>query len=331
MYKAMTLGATAFVLALSYSSAFAAKPYQRDGDTLIWNGNNFPSGTHYNLNIHGKKDDYTCPPAEYDDQGNQVFGNVVNVSRNVDDYNGILMESGGKGPKSSPDVETLEVADWCTQPFDGDDAIVRIPKDSEGYMVLARITGKPGNGDTQVAFSGCLQSVFDESGNDMITLGLVLTDGSSYVPKCTTGTSEPITLVRYEGSKGKGAQKATDITRLFEWSGTTYRFLDTEECSADAEGCVNYCCPDSDGDGVFDVGGQCEARAMDETTDELLACADGYTPVAAQSTEYVDEWVFNIGDFVDYLWTLDNDGAYNIKVRFYPLSQQQWWPLQETN
>ena len=31
------------------------------------------------------------------------------------------------------------------------------------------------------------------------------------------------------------------------------------------------------------------------------------------------------------LLTLDNDGAYNIKVRFYPLSQQQWWPLQETN
>lgn len=66
-------------------------------------------------------------------------------------------------------------------------------------------------------------------------------------------------------------------------------------------------------------------------TGELLACADGYTPVAAQGTEYVDEWVFNIGDFVDYLWTLDNGSAYNIKVRFYPLSEQAWWPLPDMN
>lgn len=356
--KGLTLRLSAIALALSFSPTFAAKPFQVVGGAFVWNGNNYPSGAHYNLNIHGKKDGFECPPAEYQweitagpdggafsvgsvyvgpacpdsytcVQGDQVFGNVINVSRNPADANGILWESGGKGPKSSPEVQTLEVVDWCTKPFDGSDAQLRIPKDSEGYMVFARLTGKPGNGDTQVAIDGCLQSVSDETGNDMMMLGLVTTDGQSYVPNCATGTSDPVTLVRYDGPNGKGASKATDITRLFEWSGTTYQFLDAETCSAEAEGCINLCCPDGNGDGVFN--GECLPREADPITGQLPACAVGYTPVAAQGTVYENAWVFNIGDFVEYLWNLENDGTYNIKVRLYPLSQQEWWPLPELN
>jgi hypothetical protein len=36
-------------------------------------------------------------------------------------------------------------------------------------------------------------------------------------------------------------------------------------------------------------------------------------------TEYTDEWVFNIADFVGYLWDLDTTGAYTVQVRFYPI------------
>ncbi len=44
-----------------------------------------------------------------------------------------------------------------------------------------------------------------------------------------------------------------------------------------------------------------------------------YTTVAATCRTYENEWVFNIADFVGLLTTLENNGAYNIKLRFYPL------------
>jgi hypothetical protein len=43
------------------------------------------------------------------------------------------------------------VTDWCTESFpdfgaaQGDGAMLRLPKDSEGYAVFARITGNPGD------------------------------------------------------------------------------------------------------------------------------------------------------------------------------------------
>jgi hypothetical protein len=41
-------------------------------------------------------------------------------------------------------------------------------------------------------------------------------------------------------------------------------------------------------------------------------------PTTVYCNEYVDEWVFNIGDFVEYLWNLDNNGVKLLQVRFYP-------------
>ncbi len=33
-------------------------------------------------------------------------------------------------------------------------------------------------------------------------------------------------------------------------------------------------------------------------------------------------WILNIADFEGYLWHLENDGCYNIQVRFYPLAAE---------
>lgn len=85
--------------------ATAAKPHSSDG--LVWNGNNFPSGSHFNLLIHGKKDDFNCPPAEFDEFNNQVFGNVINVPRDPTADISVLIESGAKGPKGKPDATEL--------------------------------------------------------------------------------------------------------------------------------------------------------------------------------------------------------------------------------
>jgi hypothetical protein len=353
-------------------AALAAKPVAQNEDgSYTWNGNNYPSGAHFNLNIHGKKDAYVCSEPKFqwtiisgpDDtivgtvieaeacpegyactKGDQVFGNVINVPRVGSDI-GILIESGSKGPKGKPAATELEVTDWCSAELDGDDASLRLPKDSDGYIVMARITGKPGDGDgASVKVNGCLAGAADESGNDMVMLGLVSTNGDSFVPDCTDAvsgepqSSDDIVLTRIRSGGGKGAKKATNITRLFEWSGevcylqedvSAYCGVDSAECSS-----RNLCCVDTDGsaDGVYE---RCDT--LDEVgvlqPDLSVACpvldADGfaYTAIQAQCQTYTDDWVFNIADFVDYLWGLDNDGSYNIKVRFYPLSEQAWWPL----
>ena len=47
------------VLIISSDLAYATKP----GEDV--NPNGFPSGPHYNLNIHGKKAEFTCPEQKY--------------------------------------------------------------------------------------------------------------------------------------------------------------------------------------------------------------------------------------------------------------------------
>jgi hypothetical protein len=44
-----------------------------------------------------------------------------------------------------------------------------------------------------------------------------------------------------------------------------------------------------------------------------------YDGIIAECRTYENEWVFNIADFVGYLWDIDSTGAYVIQVRFYPL------------
>ncbi len=88
--------------------------------TITKNVNNgFPSGPHFNLNIIGKKDGFTCPAQEYLN-GNPVYGNVIfvpEVTKNnpsLQDPVQIIFESGLKGPKSAPTITELQVRDWCT-------------------------------------------------------------------------------------------------------------------------------------------------------------------------------------------------------------------------
>ena len=57
---AVSLFATV-VLALIVGPAMAGKP-STDG---VFNGNGFPSGPHYNLNIIAKKAEFLCPEQEY--------------------------------------------------------------------------------------------------------------------------------------------------------------------------------------------------------------------------------------------------------------------------
>ena len=64
------------VLAIGVSSAMAAK-----SPKVIHYSNGFPSGPHFNLNIHGKKIDYICDPTA---EGNSIFIPLYSAYDEVD-------------------------------------------------------------------------------------------------------------------------------------------------------------------------------------------------------------------------------------------------------
>ena len=284
--KMMITGILVFSLvSLGAGSAIATKPGQ---DV---NPNGFPSGEHYNLNIIGKKDGFTCPEPDVDEFGDPVYGNVVFVPQNGTDIE-VIMQS-GKGEKAETITE-LQVIDPCTAAFDGDAAVLQLPKNDKGYRVYARALATPTD-SPDLTITPELVLVEDESGNNLIYLGLV-TDNGFETP-----------LVTFTRNKGKS--KSVDITGLFEWTGQVCYF---EEPLA-YDSVLTKCCLDTDLDGIYD-------NCLDQIlVDGVLTCPDGYDELTVFCTDYQDEWVFNIGDFVEYLWDMDNNGLKLLQVRFYPV------------
>jgi hypothetical protein len=252
------------------------------------NPNGFPNGPHYNLNIIGKKTTFTCPTLEYDEYGNPIYGNVVFVPENGEGIE-IYMQS-GKGKKAETITE-LQVIDPCAG-FDGDGAIIQLPKNDAGYRVYARALGKPTD-EPDMKISPELIAFEDENGNDLIYLGLVTDNG--FATPSTTFT------------RTKGKSKAVDITGLFEWSGTVCYLTEPE---GEYQNIMNLCCVDTDLDGAYD---QC----IDNS--DMSLCPEGYFSVTAYCQEYTNEWVFNVSDFVTYLWSTNNNGVKLLQVRFYPM------------
>jgi hypothetical protein len=325
--KRVAIGLTlALVLAVALT-AQADKP--SDPESGIPFGNGFPSGPHFNLILLGKWGDFTCPPPELDAEMNQVYGNVIFIPREQgDDDITILMESGKKGPKNAQEITELQVTDWCSETFDGTPAVLRLPKNDYGYAVYGRLHGKPGeDGEPHVTITPDLWYVEDEAGNDLILLGLVDDNGVFKSAGETLYRTDPT-----PGSKGKGVNKATYLTDLFLYSGDVcYIQSDWEdycivegvnECTA-----TQLCCVDTDP--LTPGYERCDlCAAVGTVLDSTCTCpptdTDGYpyTAVVAHCRTYDETWVFNISDFVGYLWDLDSTGAYNIQVRFYPLSEE---------
>ena len=88
------------------------------------------------------------------------------------------------------------------------------------------------------------------------------------------------------------------------------------------------CCADIDGDGLTDA---CEVRQDTDGSgaiDNLDTCTDtdldgdgiveDFVEVTASCKHYENEWVFNIADFAQYFWDIDNNGLKLLQVRFYP-------------
>jgi hypothetical protein len=332
-----TIMTVILALAVMLVPAEAKKPQKEVGGEMVYVGNGYPSGPHFNMHFLAKwLDTFICPTeAEYELE--TPGKNVIYVPRAPHRDIGVLVESGRRGPKNSIDPTVFEVTDWCSKDFpdpENDDAALRLPPDPIGYLVYARITGKPVDKDGNSYYAnlgGCLKYAEDFTGNDLILLGLVTSGGDSYVPTCDGSNTpgETIQLMRTDGSHGKGVKKATNITNIFLWSGDVCDIVTTAAESTDV-----FCCVDADssGDGVYE---HCDSLAdlisADPTLTECPATIDDplsdyyglpYSTVYASCSEYTNEWVFNVADFVGYLWSVDSSGAYNIKVRFYPCSEQ---------
>jgi hypothetical protein len=200
----------------------------------------------------------------------------------------------GKGKKAAA-IPTLQVIDPCSG-FDQDGAVLQLPKNDAGYDVYARALATPTN-NPDMNIMPDLIAVEDEFGNDLMYLGLVTSNGFE------------TPYVSFTRKKGKSV--AVDITGLFEWTGDVCYF--TEDYCDPVLGCdatMELCCTDADLDGIYE---SCVPKEVD------VECPEGTVQVTAFCNSYTEPtWVFNVGDFVTYLWDIENNGLKLLQVRFYP-------------
>jgi hypothetical protein len=322
------------------SFAFAIKPGEET------NPNGFPTGDHYNLNIHGKKMGFNCPePYSGPDYNGEIhqgeYGDYILVGTDADGnpiyewkYDNsifipemdakkeikILMESGkqgGRGNKNTSLADVLKVTDPCSADFDNDAATIQLPPNENGYNVYVRALAKPTDDPSVTIENVGLNYVEDGDGNILYFAGSL---GEGWVDSETDNTF----------TRTKGKTVATDITKLFEFTGDVC-YLYEEDCQGDAENSCEknlLCCADIDGDGLTDV---CEPRQDTDNSgsvDEFDMCDDkdldgdgvneDFTEMTAFCRHYDNEWVFNIADFAQYFWDLDNNGMKLLQIRFYP-------------
>ncbi len=319
---AILTAAMLITLLAGSSSVMAAKPDGSDGSKdVIAMSNGFPSGEHFNLNIHGKKADYIGDPTP---GGSSVF--ILEYGDSTIQYI--------TNKKAS--LDTLYVLDPLAEAFDGDAAQVQLPYEQEGYYVFGRILAKPDNGNTKTESNIILypNSVVaacndtDPSNPDfpyytecpedpLLALGLIV-GPNLYV-------TDNETYVRFdpEVTKGKGNSKATDITDLFTYTGWV----------------VNDAL-DANLDGVIDINdvplGDYDVDAL--TPDNRDYNNDGFEneadveawltdmELAGMAWYFENEWILNIADLVITEQGLTNDGTKLLQIRFYPVDSTVFIP-----
>lgn len=301
--------------------AMAAKPSGGSND-VIARSNGFPSGEHFNLNIHGKKADYagnTTPG------GNSVF--ILEYGNSTIEY--------VTNKKSS--LSELYVLDPLAEAFDGDAAKVQLPYEAEGYYVFGRILAKPNNGKIEpvssiILFPNQVVAAYNDNTSDpdfgnytgdesaLLDLGLIV--GPNLY------TAEPEGYVRFdpETTGGKGRSKATDITSLFTYTGWVI------DSRLDTNGPLN----DGQPDGIisiwdvplgnYDIATDPTGLLTPDNRDYNNDGTEDEADVAAWLEDnptlawyYENEWILNIADLVITEQGLVNDGTKLLQVRFYPV------------
>jgi hypothetical protein len=309
------------VLVVSASPALAAgKPAD-----VIEKSNGFPSGMHFNLNIHGM-DLSLDDPCTHEPGGNSVF---------IDLYGTSTIEYQSNKRSS---VTELVVTDPCAS---GDGKVaVQIPTkvtvvdettlESQdvpvaGYYVYGRILAKPQNGKndpqdrSNILFSPNVVTDAYNLDEEMVALGLITWNATYYAGEDA--------FYRFDepASTGKGKSAAKDITHLFQYTGWVVdASLDTNSSLDDgiSDNVINiWDVPLGNYDILTDPDGTLTPENRDFNNDGIENDDDVAAWLATQgslATSYTDEWIFNIADVVTTEGQVTNDGTKLFQVRFYP-------------
>lgn len=333
--KRVTIGVVSIVvvatLVLGFLPAMAAKPPDKGKPLdVIERSNGFPSGPHFNLNMHGRPCDWTGDP---DPGGKSLF---IGLSGNS------TIEYVSNKKSSATDLYAIDPLAECFAP-DYDPARVFLPYkiddgnggtiDAQGYYVFGRILGSPNKGSqgesriliwpTFVVQScnctgdpddfGDLRDCLDAEGD--LALGLITSSGNLYGAQ----QEEFVRFPDPEPEKGKGKSKAKEITQLFKWSGyvTDNTSLDTSGPYGDPDGYLD----EHDVPIIWDTPGDPYNGNGNGIIDEfeLINWLD-YLVSIGEAIKYTDKWIFDIADLVIAGQTVTNDGTKLFQVRFYPVA-----------
>jgi hypothetical protein len=311
---------------LAVVPALAAKPID-----VQYQSNGFPSGQHFNLNLHGQD------PATYtgNPTGNSVIialsGNstieYLSNKKNRTDTELVVLDS--LAENFGPDYDPAQVY----LPYNIVDESDNTTKPAGGYYVYGRILGKPNNGSeggpsnillTQNFIVEAANSANDTTDSwpfgfdpdeDLIGVGLVTTDGNLYTPS-VDGTFErfdPPTDDPYEPGKGgkRGKSKAVDISDLFKWSGYV---SDNMSLDLNSNGYLDI--GDVPADWDTDLNGDIDEAEYQAWLDSLVA--------AGEAVYYEGIWIFDVADMVISGQTVVNDGTKNFQIRFYPVATTEF-------
>ncbi len=271
--------------------ANAAKPQK-----VIEYSNGYPSGAHYNLNIHGKDPEtYNCDSSP---GGNSVFIDEEGDST-------ITYTSNRKNTA----LTELTAKDPCAEVFDGNPALVQIPSEGQGYYVFGRVPGNHQNtgGESSLIMvpdpdiEAC--DLVDEESeltscpdDDLVALGLITSNGVFDIQE---QKFVPVDNSENKKGKGGGKSKAVNITGLFLWTGDVCEDI--------------Y---DTNDDGQITLEDVTEDLNDDTFIDEL----DLAIYLETNCTQIVAEWVFSVADLVSVNHTITNDNVKLMKLRFYPVA-----------
>ena len=271
---------TACALLTLAAPVLAGKP----APVISWS-NGFPSGEHFNLNIHGKKADFACDGTG----GGSVF---------VPEYGAAEIDM-VQNKRSS--ITGLTVHDACAG-FDGDAALVQLPAGE--YQVYARILAKPSRDSEprQVVFYPKLVEACNDSGTANFTEALSCEE--SFLLRAGVVTKEGAFDTDGQAmTRDKGRSKAIDITSMFQWSGWA--------CDQSI---------DTDGDGEIGLGDV----PADQDGDGDIDTADLEAYLGLMCVRHDGTWVYDIADLVVYGWDYQNQGSKLVQVRFYPLASTEF-------
>ena len=323
---------TLVALLVGATAVMAAKPQNSgSGKDVIALSNGFPSGQHFNLNIHGKDPEtFVCDPTP---GGKSVF---------VAEYGASTIQYVSNKKAS---VYDLTVLDPCAmpEPYGGDGLakvqlpykvlVDDIPTPAGGYYVFARILAKPNNGKNpnieprsniilypNTVVEACNDPGDPDFGNytacsdSELLLGLIVGE-NIYVPDPANQE-----LYRFEDptAKGKGKSRAVDITRLFIYTGWV---VDATLDANDDEVIDINDVPEDDYDGNpitldnrdYNNDGSIDEADVEAWLTDMAALAE---PMAWY---FSNEWIFNIADLVITEQSLVNDGTKLVQLRFYPV------------